>query len=223
MTESRSLCPPQRMDSPQHPGSATRGARWPWAIALSASLWPLVTVSAEPLGAPGLRAMPGAAWSTRFELGEDTALADPMLLNPVTARLSWQWLGDYRFAPAWGLRATGGVLGQLGPVPLSPTQGSGASGFTRHPTRTSRTSLSDPGAAATATTSPWASPYLGLGYDTTTSFRNGWGGWGLSADLGLVTRRASGLRLGSESSGSEDGWRTWRLTPVVQVGVSYSF
>jgi hypothetical protein len=225
MIDARSPGPLQRMDPPDHPGTPLRRASWPWALALLAGMCPLAAVSADQGGAPGLRAMPGSAWSTRFELGENPALADP-LFSPVTARLSWQWLSDYRFAPAWGLRATGGVRGQLGPATTwSSTHGSsqGSASLVRHPPRGASTSLADPGSSAPTTISPWATPYLGLGYDTSTGFRNGWGGWGLSADLGLVTRRNSSLRLGSDNGAGEDGWRTWRLTPVVQVGVSYSF
>jgi hypothetical protein len=63
-----------------------------------------------------------------------------------------------------------------------------------------------------------AVPYVGVGY-TGLSLR---GGWGFSADIGLV---GSGVRFGRSSAGSQvdDLLRELRLTPVLQLGVSYSF
>lgn len=148
-------------------------------------------------------------WSARF--GWSEAAQDSALASPVTARLSWQWLGDYHFAPAWGLRATGGVRGQFDLA--APSGGR---------SNTVHFGGVHPGSGTVGSDGNWTSPYLGLGYDASASLRNGWGGWGLSADLGLQTRRPSGLRLGSNGY-ADEGWRSMRLTPVLQVGVSYSF
>ena len=66
-------------------------------------------------------------------------------------------------------------------------------------------------------------PYLGIGY-TGLATR---GGWSFSADLGLIVAearqrgRASAASYGTQSL--DDAVRDLRLSPVLQVGVSYSF
>lgn len=68
-----------------------------------------------------------------------------------------------------------------------------------------------------------AVPYLGLGYSGS-SLK---GGWGFSADFGLMALNpGSALRLGRSFGGGQsldDLLRDLRLSPVVQLGVSYSF
>ena len=68
-----------------------------------------------------------------------------------------------------------------------------------------------------------ATPYLGIGY-TGSSLK---GGWGISADLGLMAiTQSSGVRLGKIFNGNQnldDSVRELRLSPVLQVGVSYAF
>jgi hypothetical protein len=50
------------------------------------------------------------------------------------------------------------------------------------------------------------------------------GGWGVSADLGLAGRSGSngGLRVNGNQS-FDDLMRELRISPMVQVGVSYAF
>ncbi len=66
-------------------------------------------------------------------------------------------------------------------------------------------------------------PYLGLGY---TSLEPA-GGWGFTADLGLVAENPAGAwRLGRALLGPQrldDAVRALRLSPVLQLGVRYSF
>ena len=67
-------------------------------------------------------------------------------------------------------------------------------------------------------------PYVGLGF-TGLSRR---GGWGVSADIGLAGYATSGdgLRLNAtraDASTVDEVLRNLRLTPVLQLGVSYSF
>jgi hypothetical protein len=132
-------------------------------------------------------------------------------------------MGDYymggplRTGISGGLRATSGVwLGSRSAPGISlPTTGSGwgaasrglASGFG-----------STDGIAETSTT-----PYLGVGY-TGLSDK---GGWGVSADLGLMARNpGSMVRFGRVFSGSQaldDAVREMRWSPLLQLGVSYSF
>ena len=63
--------------------------------------------------------------------------------------------------------------------------------------------------------------YLGIGYSGQ-SLR---GGWGFSADLGMISNASiAGLRLGrSNASGMEDVLRDLRYKPVLQLGLSYSY
>lgn len=192
---------------------------------------------AQPAAADGLRWSAGGGlasgtvlgpWSTRF--GWADAPADPALANPVTARLSWQWLNDYRFGTGGGLRATGGLLGGLD---RGSNGAANSANFAGNLGANSGSTLRLSGGTRPVWTGSahsasgdnlWATPYVGLGYDTGATPRSGWGGWGLSADVGWVTRRASGrgLGLGAQADG-EDGWRSLRLAPMLQLGVSYAF
>ena len=66
-------------------------------------------------------------------------------------------------------------------------------------------------------------PYLGLGY-TGLSLK---GGWGITADLGLALENpSSAARAGRAlfgNQGFDQALREVRLSPVLQVGVSYAF
>ena len=64
-----------------------------------------------------------------------------------------------------------------------------------------------------------ALPYLGIGV-TGLSLR---GGWGLSADLGLAGHGAAGDTHPATGGSAEDLLRELRLTPTLQLGVSYAF
>jgi hypothetical protein len=67
-------------------------------------------------------------------------------------------------------------------------------------------------------------PYLGIGYSSLAPHRSG---WSFSADVGLVSLSpANAVRLGRVVGGSQnldDVVRDMRLTPVMQLGASYSF
>ncbi len=143
---------------------------------------------------------------------------------------SWQQqagvlLGDYYFSRARlgqgqvssGFRATSGMLlGQrslaLGTPAISSPQGMAVTQL-----RQPRGAL--PGVESAA--EPWAAvPYIGIGWSGV-SIR---GGWGVSADLGLAGRSGSngGLRVSGNQS-LDDLLRELRISPMVQVGVSYAF
>jgi hypothetical protein len=65
-------------------------------------------------------------------------------------------------------------------------------------------------------------PYFGLGY----SSLDPRGGWGFSADLGLLAQNPGSVRLGrafGSPQGMEDTLRELRLSPVLQLGVNYAF
>ncbi len=121
-------------------------------------------------------------------------------------------MGDYYLSrpllgSVGGLRATSGLmLGARGSLWSSPAP------IER---RTSPAgSLTDGSAAENNGTVP----YLGVGYTGLSSK----GGWGLSADLGLMALNPrSAAKLGAQSL--DDTMRDLRFTPLLQLGVSYSF
>ncbi len=108
-----------------------------------------------------------------------------------------------------GLRATGGwTVGARGFATGMPP-GVGGSGIGWR----TRAGL-DAGEAATASL-----PYVGFGL-TGSSLR---GGWGVSADIGLAGGGLRTSRPAADLNAVEEVLREWRLTPVLQLGVSYAF
>lgn len=154
----------------------------------------------------GLRAR--LALGTRAPARNDIGLSDSELLKIRSVSL----MGDYYLSPPWlgttgGWRATSGVL------------------FGSRSSLWSSPALMDRRLAVVGADTGYDTistlPYLGVGY-------TGWsskGGWGLSADLGLM---GSNLRsaVGKAVSGTQsldDTVRDLRFSPVVQLGLSYSF
>ncbi len=190
----------------QAPGSLSLHLRSS-ASGLSYSM-PL-TLSAEAAADPAT----GLNWASseqRARLGQTDRAGRG---SAVSADLSV--LGDYWFS-ASGFRATGGLMVYRQPRPLgwqpAPGQALGMS------TRLGAGTL----------------PYMGLGYSA------GMGRalaqpWAFYADVGVVMLKPrSSVRLGSTGSpswlgggpGSSqdiDAGRDWRVSPVIQMGVSYSF
>ncbi len=117
-----------------------------------------------------------------------------------------------------GFRATSGLL--VGPRAQflgNQVPGSGAFGLSRRVFGTAAGPYTaDSGEAA-------AVPYIGIGYTGLA----GRGGWSFSADLGLMSLQpGSAIRFGRVANGSQsldDVIREMRLSPVLQVGVSYAF
>ncbi|UXH77761.1 hypothetical protein [Roseateles amylovorans] len=139
--------------------------------------------------------------------------------------LSANLLGDYYLTGSGlgrdtrgGLRATGGLM--LGPMSL--VQSSSGLALGRGSTLTSYFSVGQRGlsllAAPERENSLPMSSYVGVGY-TSYSLR---GGWGFSADLGVLANNTPALRLGN-SLPQDDTSRDMRFKPVLQFGVSYSF
>lgn len=138
-------------------------------------------------------------------------------------------LGDYYFyrhpiTPATsslgGFRATSGLMqGEATPRLLA---GLGTANLTL-----GRTLGLNRAALFGATASPFSidsenstSSYLGVGY-TLLSLR---GGWGVSADVGLATAPHSSTTLGlGNNSGLGSDFKELRLTPLLHLGLSYSF
>ncbi len=136
-----------------------------------------------------------------------------------------QLLGDYYFfapdatraAEPSGLRATSGLL-----------FGGSAGGLVLPGRNTGTLSIQRSGAGntfqdASSDAAGGAAPYVGIGYTTTFAHNR----WGLSADLGLVSRgNGFTVPLGRAWSGGQaqdDLLRSPQLLPIVQLGVSYSF
>jgi hypothetical protein len=164
-------------------------------------------------GGPGSLRLDFHTFSARFDL----ALPGADELGGAWRRTGWQLLGDYRFAALGGLRATGGLLGATAsgsglvwPAPVGP-----------------QASLGPRGAESAVRGQLWSrgldsglATYVGLGY----SLGERPGGWGLSADLGLIAQRdPAEVRLGRSGTPGVDWLRELRLRPLLQVGASYAF
>ena len=150
--------------------------------------------------------------------------------SPDGGSASWQHqagvlLGDYYFSRARlgqgrvssGFRATSGVLLGQPSLALGTPALSGHHGLGLTQLRQSRAALPVLESAA----EPWAAvPYIGIGWSGA-SIR---GGWGVSADLGIAGRSngSGGLRVNGNQS-LDDLLRELRISPMVQLGVSYAF
>jgi hypothetical protein len=178
----------------------------------------LVAVAAQ---ANGLQIDPDTVAWPRWQarLGVTTAPQDATGAGTRTMLENAGLLGDYYFTgPGFasgritgGFRATSGLFtGTRASAISTPVQPArDGSSFTL----TTRSRLApDTGVDGNAI------PYLGVGY-TGMSLR---GGWGFSADVGLV---GSGVRLGRPIAGNQvdELLQELRLTPMLQLGVSYSF
>lgn len=118
-----------------------------------------------------------------------------------------------------GFRATSGVL--VGP--RNPLWGATASTLSGNDRRVFGASA--PPAIGQADASPDTAtiPYLGIGYSALPARS----GWRFSADLGVVSQSPSNaVRLGrvfSSPQSLDDVVRDMRLSPLIHLGVSYSF
>ena len=180
-----------------------------WIIALAATL----ASACAQAGGDGLVAPRGAfddqRWQPRIEFDGPGVLSRGLTTHwslagtPLTARL----LGDYHFeasrlGQSGGLRLTSGVL-----LNLRGSANLWAIGLPND-------------------TAP-AQPYAGIGY----SGFGARGDWGFNADLGLTALNPgatlhSTVQLGRVFSGGanlSDAVRDLRLSPVVRLGMYYSF
>ncbi|MBX3604175.1 MAG: hypothetical protein KF788_02830 [Piscinibacter sp.] len=166
--------------------------------------------------------LPWPRWQARLAVSGGTPLWRSELYGTDTYGLKSGSLGlmsDYFFArsassdgSASGFRATGGlVVGQRTSLWMVSPAVSASPAFSLE-----RRLGTDAADSSTL-------PYLGVGY----SGLSGRNGWNFSADFGLVAVPGrNGVRFGrafSSVQGAEDLARDLRLSPVLQVGVSYSF
>ncbi|MEJ6007772.1 hypothetical protein WG899_19665 [Paucibacter sp. AS339] len=211
------------------PSLAHVGMRGALGLLLSSTLLALPALAVERAVAP-LQATP--SWQARLQLSSLTlgstgpyGIESPRYTS--SRLLSANLLGDYYLTGSGlggvqgGLRATGGLmLGSLSHSSASLALGASAGSLS--PGLSIGQRSLGLGSGDTEANDPNGSmSYLGIGY-TGRSLR---GGWGISADLGLVNGSlSSGLRLGSNrAQGMEDLLRDMRFRPVLQLGLSYSY
>ena len=190
------------------------------ALSLSLSL---AALPAAALAVNGLIAPPADTlwpqWQARIAV--QTAALSPLglsrLLEGSAPQRSWQGgalLGDYYFAnPFFGsFRASGGLMfGSIGGAPLLTAPVGSRLGLTLQGTG----NLPTPGAE-----SPGTVPYFGLGFSSAAW----WHALSLTADLGWVAEQPSAAgRAVFGNQGKDTAWRELRLSPVLQVGLRYSF
>lgn len=218
------------------------------AAATAAGTLAAAPAAADEAAAPqadgsGLRA-PGDApwprWQGRLGLATTLPTAGPSTV-PALPRLgrdvgtlapqSLSLLGDYYFVQqgsldarsgyGGGFRATGGLLlGHRATAwsPVLPSGGPAAlgSGFSIERRPLYDTGLGSDGGDVGGV------PYLGVGYTGLRSLRATGGGWAFSADVGVMALQPnSAFRLGQQAI--SDTLRELQFSPLLQVGVSYSF
>ena len=167
-------------------------------------------------------------WSaTQTQLQINAVVLDstvPLSSWAATAPMALSLGSDYYFSrqllddltPRSGFRASGALLIRQPGVSLSELAWSARS--IHRPTAGLATGPYDPAAQGLS-----AMPYLGLGYSEQ-SLKTGWGFW---ADIGLVVQ-SPGQALGVGrvlwgGQSAEDLVRELRLSPMMQLGVNYSF
>jgi hypothetical protein len=171
-------------------------------------------------------------WQGRLTLSGASSLrhADPMNVDAAGLKLSGASLvGDYYFARSLrgpgsgsGFRATSGLV--LGPRSFSLLWAPPGVLSGRSLTVERRgIGLWGPGNRPDTAADPGTVPYVGVGYTGLA----GKGGWGFSADLGVMALGpSSAVKLGRVFTGGQsldDSLREMRLSPVLQLGVSHSF
>lgn len=162
-------------------------------------------------------------WQTRMTVGfhdVDRGLAQLQVRTPGLNLHSASVMGDYYFVRSepdartqGGFRATGGVVLANG---LGAFAGAAQQSSSPQRDSVNRYALAGSGVDGAGLQ---AMPYVGVGYTA----HNSPGGWGFSADVGVVTQgiKADGAMF--SSFGLDERWREMRMAPLLQLGVSYSF
>ncbi|MEO3711908.1 hypothetical protein [Roseateles flavus] len=203
------------------------GSRWPTAMgwlvvsALALAMAAPAQAQAPLMGHPTGTEAPGLRWQARVQLSQVDGLDTST--GRSSRSLSAALLGDYYLTRSGlgegvrgGLRATGGLM--MGS--LSITQS--GSGLTLSPQSMSLGQSLAIGLRAVGSTADRGDPgstlsYIGIGYSGISTR----GGWGFSADVGLINRNS--LRLGNSLGSVDEALRDNRLMPVLQFGLSYSY
>lgn len=193
----------------------------------------------------GVLGLAGAAWA---QLAPGDGLSPPQLQGRIRLGMSGtatpfdvtgsgasrisgaSLLGDYYFGrlelrdgDAAGFRATSGVLygSRLGMWGGAAGSGLGSTALGVEAIRFSLANAST--AQPNDAIDDGTVPYFGLGYSGVSAK----GGWGFSADLGLLALNPSSVARLGRSLGAgqnlDDALREIRLSPVLQIGATYSF
>ena len=211
-----------------------RSTQWLGAAVLAAA--GAAAGNAAAVQGNGLVASPESLWprwQARLSLGTSRPLLPADMMNTDSSGLkvsSASLFGDYYFSRSMraagsggGFRATSGLF--VGSrwtslLPSTPVAGIGVPAFSvgrRH-----FGGLHLPPAMNDASDNGPV-PYVGVGY----SGLLGRGSWGFSADVGLMALSSgSAVKLGRVFTGQQsldDAVREMRLSPLLQLGVSYSF
>ena len=205
---------------------------------MRAALWIVTTlIVGTPLcctaATEGDGLQPWPQWQGRLSLGTSNPLGNPEALpansNGLNVR-SFSLMGDYYFAgsalrtgTAGGFRATSGlIVGARASGSLFSNGVASLSGRALNIDHHNVTGTS-PSTPVDSAPEPGAVPYLGIGYTELSSK----GGWGFSADVGVVALSPrSTVKLGRVLGGAQsldDVLRDMRLSPLLQLGVRYSF
>ena len=202
-----------------------------WITLSAASFVPLAALA----GGEGLSTDADRVPWARFQGRISYAAAAPVAATPLSPSdgtglqvQGMSLMGDVYFGgsrtSAGGFRATSGLIygsrislaGMSAMVPASGLVNVDRRVFGATPTGPSY--ATDP-----ANDSSGTLPYIGVGYSSLAARS----GWSFSADLGLVSLAPSNaVRFGRVFGGSQnldDVVRDMKLTPVVQLGASYSF
>ncbi len=171
----------------------------------------------------------GPQWQGRLALGTYSPIAYPDAMNIDSQGLKISGaslLGDFYFSrtligvgSASGFRATSGLF--IGTRNASLLLGTPSAGLGGRPFNMDRRTVDVWGMSNTADSNGDQAPvpYVGLGY-TRLARRDG---WGFSADLGVMALKpGSAVKLGNGAS-LDDALRDMRLSPLLQLGVTYSF
>ncbi len=198
-----------------------QSARW---ILVAAAI--LGTTSTWSVEGDGLRAKDGAwpRWQARLSFLTTMPLVPHDALRTDSGVAGLTVLGDYyftrplsRLGDTGGFRATSGVLlGTRSAGLFSVGQGGRVLNVEHHNASSWGSFVADPQESG-------AAPYVGVGY----TGLYGKSGWGFSADFGLVgAQSGSSVKLGHSIVGQQnldDALREMRLSPLLQLSVSYTF
>lgn len=149
------------------------------------------------------------------------SLGDSLGADAAPRLSSVSFIGDYYLRPSVGTS-----LSELAPTGFRATTGlmlGKRSSLWGLSTSSSLALVNDRRNGVDGMPESHSTPYLGIGY----TGAGGKGSWGLTADLGVMSLSpGSVVRFGKVFNGSQnldDMVRDLRLSPVLQLGISYSF
>ncbi len=203
-----------------------RAALWIATSVVAVAPW----CSAAATEGDGLTPWP--RWQGRLSIGTSAPARNAEMARADSGGLkvrSFSLMGDYYFAgpvlstvTAGGFRATSGLIAGARSSNYLSGGSSSLSGRAFSIDQRSAAWASPPSLAEQAS-ELGAVPYLGVGYTGLSSK----GRWGFSADVGVMALSpGSTVKLGRVLGGGQsldDVLREMRLSPLLQVGVSYSF